>query len=58
MDVIGVVLLTIVGVFVGGSVAYLVWRALDRRDLDALRGEVRALESRLKALEAERTRDA
>jgi hypothetical protein len=56
MDVINVVLLIIVAVGVGGSVAYLVWRALDRRDLDGLRGELQALESRLRVLEEDRSR--
>jgi hypothetical protein len=43
----------LVAVFVGGSVAYGVWSLLDHREVDALRGQVEALERRLLALEAE-----
>ena len=51
--VIGLIFVT-VAVVVGGSVAYLVLRTLDRSDVDTLRGHIEKLEQRLGALEAER----
>ena len=55
MELIGGLVLVIVGVVVGSSVGYLVWRILDRSDTDDLRRVVEGLENRVKALESDRT---
>mgnify|MGYP003579963624 CR=1 FL=1 len=55
MELIGGLVLVIVGVVVGSSVGYLVWRILDRSDTDDLRRVVEGLENRVKAWESGRT---
>ena len=55
MSVFSLLLVVMVGVVVGGSVGYLVWRGLDRSDVDALRGRVEDLERRLNTVESEHT---
>lgn len=54
MDVLGWILFLVVGVSLASAVVYVVWRILDRRDVDVLRQQMEILDQRLTAIEAER----
>ena len=53
MDVLGWILFLVVGVSLASAVVYVVWRILDRRDVDVLRQQLEILDQRLTAIEAE-----
>jgi hypothetical protein len=54
MGVLGWILFLVVGVSLASAVVYVVWRILDRQDVDALRQQMEGLESRMAAIEAAR----
>jgi hypothetical protein len=54
VGLLGMLLVTFVAITFAGGAAFLVWRLLDRGEVDVLRGQVELLEQRLAALEAER----
>ena len=54
MNVLGWILFLVVGVSLSSAVVYVVWRVLDRRDVDYLRQQLEVLDRRLTAIEAER----
>ncbi len=54
MGVLGWILFLVVGVSLASAVVYVVWRILDRQEMDALHQQLEALESRLTAIEAGR----
>ena len=54
MGVLGWILFLVVGTSLAGAVVYVVWRILDRQDVDALRRRMEVLESRLAAIEVDR----
>ena len=54
MGVLGWILFLVVGVSLSGAVVYVVWRILDRQDIDALRQQMEVLEHRLAAIELDR----
>jgi hypothetical protein len=56
MNLLGWLLFLVVGVAVTAAVVYVVWRVLDRRDVDDLRQQLDVLDRRLAAIEADRTR--
>ena len=55
MGVLGWILFLVVGVSLASAVVYVVWRILDRQEMDALHQQLQALETRLTAIEAGRS---
>ena len=54
MGVLGWILFLVVGVSLASAVVYVVWRILDRQDVEALHQRLEVLENRLAAIEMDR----